>query len=220
MVIVIFSVERAMKLQLMLSRRVLDELENFPPLNLSRVRYIAALDSSYTQNFQYAVVVVYDAVNSQLAEKVYSVVKVNVPYIPGLLAFREVPGYMRALKKIAIEPDVILVDGHGLSHPRAFGIATHVGLVLEKPSIGVAKSYLYGEILESEGRKLIYVNGKAVGEVLHHEGAKLYVSVGYKVRLSDAVKLVKSLLVKDKKLPLPLQIADEYSKIIKTRHYK
>lgn len=190
------------------------------PLELGKVRYVAALDSSYVGDYQYATVVVYDLTKSQVVEKAYSVAKVNVPYIPGLLAFREIPGYMRALKKVTVKPDVILVDGHGLSHPRAFGIATHIGIVLDKPSVGVAKRHLHGEILESEGRKLIHAHGRFVGEVVEHAGSKLYVSVGYKIKLDDAVNLVKSLLVKGKRLPIPLQLADEYSKVIKSKYRK
>ncbi|MEM2353838.1 MAG: endonuclease V [Desulfurococcaceae archaeon] len=218
MVVAIFSVERAMKLQLLLSRRVLEELDAFPPLDFSKIRYVGAFDSSYARSTQCAVIVVYDLANSRVVEKAYSAVRIHVPYIPGLLAFREVPGYMRVLRKIVTVPDVVLVDGHGLSHPRAFGIATHMGLVLGKPSIGVAKSHLYGEIIERGGRKLIHAHGKPVGEVLEHEGALLYVSVGYRVRLEDAVKLVKSLLTEKKRLPIPLQIADEYTKVIKAKY--
>jgi len=215
----LFSVERAKKLQEELSVRVLSEFYNTPPLDTNRLVYIAAFDSAYANSKQYAVVVLYDYARRAVIEKNYAVVDVKVPYIPGLLAFREVPGYMRAYMKIPVKPQLILVDGHGLSHPRSFGIATHLGLVLGLPSIGVAKKHLYGEIFEtSNGRKQIRAHGLVVGEVLEHEGKKLYVSIGYKIRLEDAVYVMKSLLVKGVELPIPLHEADKYSKLIKRKH--
>lgn len=220
MVIDFFSAEKAMKLQTLLSYRVLSELDNYSSISINKVHYIAAFDSSYTRDKQCAVVVVYDVKKDTIVEKAYSITNIYVPYIPGLLAFREIPGYMRAYSKLYIKPDIIIVDGHGLSHPRAFGIATHLGLILDKPSIGVAKSHLYGEITEEDGGKVIQAHGKVVGVVLEHERSKLYVSIGYKIRLQDAVNFVKKLLVEGKKLPIPLQEADKYSKIIKTKYCK
>ncbi|MEM1596348.1 MAG: endonuclease V [Desulfurococcaceae archaeon] len=218
----LFSVEKAARLQVMLSRRVLNELDRFPLLDFSKIKYIAAFDSSYAGGKQCAVAVVYDCSLHTVVEKTYSAVNVKVPYIPGFLAFREIPGYMRAYSKLTIEPDLILVDGHGLAHPRAFGIATHIGLVLGKPSIGVAKHRLYGEIIKDEvsKRRIIIAHGRTIGEVIEHNNSELYVSIGYRIRLEDAVKLVKNLLVENKKLPIPLQLADEYSKIIKNKYCK
>lgn len=214
----IFNAERAVKLQHALASAVLSELEATPPLNLSDVRYVAAFDSSYRGDIQYAAVVVYDLKNASVVEKSFSLAKVSVPYIPGLLAFREVPGYVRAYSKLRVTPDVIMVDGHGLAHPRAFGIATHLGLALSKPSIGVAKNYLYGEIVEEGSRRLIKAHGRVVGEVIEHRKSKLYVSVGCKIRLESAAELTRRTLAEGKRLPLPLSLADEYSKIIKREH--
>lgn len=219
MVKFLFNTERARKLQEILSARVLSELPDFPRIDASKLTYIAAFDSAYTDSKQCAVVVLYDYTRRAVIERSYAVIEAKVPYIPGLLAFREVPGYMRALSKLSIKPQLILVDGHGLSHPRSFGIATHLGLVLGVPSIGVAKKHLYGEVFETpDKRKLIRAHGLVVGEILEHEGRKLYVSVGYKIHLEDAVNIVKSLLVKGIDLPIPLHEADKYSKIIKRRY--
>lgn len=187
-------------------------------LNINKVRYIAGFDSSYRGNTQYAVVVVYDVHSRITVERAHSTVEVNVPYIPGLLAFRELPGYIKAYNKLRVKPEIMLVDGHGLTHPRAFGIASHLGLVLDKPSIGVAKSHLYGTVINQSNRKLVKAHGRIVGEILVHEGEQIYISIGYKIKLEDAVEIVKRLLVPGRKLPLPIQIADEYSKIIKSRH--
>jgi deoxyribonuclease V len=216
---VLFSAERAKKLQELLSARVLSELSSTPPLDFEKLKYVAAFDSAYSDSKQYAVVVLYDYSKRAVVERAYAVAETRVPYIPGLLAFREVPGYVRAYRKLHTRPQLILVDGHGLTHPRSFGIATHLGLVLGVPSVGVAKRHLYGEVLEtSNGRKLIKARGLVVGEVIKHEERELYISIGYKIRLEDAVTLVKSLLVKGYSLPIPLYEADKYSKIIKREH--
>lgn len=214
-----FSIERAMALQKILAEKALKDTLSVKPVNLDRVRFIAGFDSAYRDDRQYAVVVVYDTVSKLIVQRVFDVVQARVPYIPGLLAFREVPGYMRAYSKLSVEPDILVVDGHGLSHPRAFGIATHLGLVIGKPSIGVAKRRLYGEVLEQDGKKLIRAHGLIVGEVLKHEDTDLYVSIGYMIRLDDAVNIIKSMLVKGKKLPTPLEEADTYSKMIKRKYY-
>lgn len=213
-----FSVERAMMLQKVLSEKALLSIREGTHLDLSKIRFIAGFDSAYKDSKQYAAIVIYDTSSRNIVEKAFSIVEARVPYIPGLLAFREVPGYMRAYSKLTVKPDVILVDGHGLAHPRAFGIATHIGLVLEKPSIGVAKKKLYGEIVESCGRRLIRAHGLIVGEVLKHGSTELYVSIGYRVNLEDAVNIVKNLLTKEAKLPIPLQEADSYSKMLKRKY--
>ncbi|MEM1834213.1 MAG: endonuclease V [Thermosphaera sp.] len=213
-----FSVERAMMLQKILSEKALLSIRESTRLDLSKIRFIAGFDSAYKDSKQYAAIVIYDTNTRDVVEKTFSIVEARVPYIPGLLAFREVPGYMRAYSKLTVKPDVILVDGHGLTHPRAFGIATHVGVVLGKPSIGVAKKKLYGEIVESYGRRLIRAHGLVVGEVLKHGSTELYVSIGYRVNLEDAVNIVKNLLTKEAKLPIPLQAADSYSKTLKRKY--
>ncbi|MEL9940245.1 MAG: endonuclease V [Ignisphaera sp.] len=216
----LFSAEVARRLQSRLSMIVLEELDDFPSLDLETIRFIAGFDSSYAGNIQCAVVVVYDLQAGRVVEKTHVGVSVKVPYIPGLLAFREIPGYMRAYGKLSVKPDVLMIDEHGLAHPRAFGIATHLGLILNKPSIGVAKKHLHSEIVTVDNRKIVKAHGRIIGEVIEHEKQKIYVSIGYKIKLEDAVKIVKKLLVENKKLPIPLQIADEYSKTIKNKYYK
>lgn len=213
-----FNVERAAALQKLLAEKALRETLEATPIEPARARYVAGFDSAYKGSTQYAVVVVYDVLKRSVVQRAFEVVDVKAPYIPGLLAFREVPGYMRAYSILTIEPDILMVDGHGLAHPRAFGIATHLGLILGKPTIGVAKKKLYGDVVEHEGRKLITAHGLIVGEVLEHENTELYVSVGYKIRLEDAINIVKTLLEKGRKLPVPIDEADKYSKLVKHKH--
>lgn len=210
--IFLFNVEKAIELQKRLAKIVFDNFDSFPSLDYSKLRYIAGLDASYSRGLIHAVAVLVKYPSGELIDHVLVNQRINIPYIPGLLAFREAPGYFRALAKLKYEPDIIYVDGHGLSHPRGFGIATHIGFVLNKPSIGVAKSKLYGELVETNGRVLIKSHGRIVGEVLKHRGMELYVSIGYMIKLEDAVTLTKQLLRPEYDLPIPTALADKYTK--------
>jgi len=126
------------------------------------------------------------------------------PYVPGFLGFREAPALTGSFSKLRQKPDLILVDGHGLSHPRRLGIASHVGVLLDVPTIGVAKSLLVGEV---RGDDLVFKD-EIIGKVLKtKKGANpLYISTGHKVSLKTAVEIVKSCL-EGYKSPKPIQAA-------------
>ncbi len=126
------------------------------------------------------------------------------PYVPGFLGFREAPALVAAYHKLETKPDLILVDGHGIAHPRSLGIASHVGVLLNVPTIGVAKSLLVGEL---DGDNLVY-NDKVIAKALiTKKGSKpLYISTGHRVSLNTAVEIVKSCVGK-LKAPIPIQAA-------------
>lgn len=116
------------------------------------------------------------------------------PYVPGLLSFREAPAVLAAVERLPARPDLLLIDGQGLAHPRGLGIASHVGLWLDLPTIGVAKSRLCGEHRETGQRRGCHVrlvlDGRVIGSVVRtRDGVKpLYVSVGHRVTLDEAVR--------------------------------
>ena len=116
------------------------------------------------------------------------------PYVPGLLSFREVPALLRALDSLGDKPDLLLVDGHGIAHPRRLGIASHLGLVADLPTIGVAKSRLVGRYREpgpNKGDEAALHDGEAIiGSVLRtRTGVKpVYVSPGHRVSFATAVR--------------------------------
>ena len=128
------------------------------------------------------------------------------PYIPGLLAFREAPAVLHAIRGLRPKSYVCLVDAHGRAHPRRFGLACFVGLALDKPTIGVAKSLLYG--WEEEGT-VVDEDGSPLAETIKLPGSekKIYVSVGHKVSLKDAVRIVKYCLTPHG--PAPVRLAHE-----------
>ena len=154
--------------------------------------------------------------NFNLIEKVFSHEKVNFPYIPGLLAYREVPVMIKAYKKLKKHiPEIILVDGHGIAHPRNFGLASHFGFLIKKPTIGIAKRKLVGEFKKpkevGKEEKLIY-NGKVVGYALKtgKNYREIFISPGNFISLETSLKIVKSCIIKGNKLPEPIRLAHKF----------
>lgn len=137
---------------------------------------------------------------------------VEFPYVPGLLSFRESPVILAAYEKMRLEPDLILVDGQGIAHPRRFGIASHLGVILDKPTIGCAKSLLCGTCgplgTEVGSAAEIEHDGEVIGVVLRTKaGVKpVYVSIGHKVDLTAAVSWV-SRCCRGYRLPEPTRLA-------------
>lgn len=136
------------------------------------------------------------------------------PYIPGLLSFREIPAILAALERLDRCPDLLMCDGQGRAHPRHLGIASHLGLITDLPSIGVGKSRLcgrHGPVPESKGAWTeLYYYGEVVGAVLRsREKVKpVYVSCGHKISLPTAIDLVIRCLTRYK-LPEPTRLADK-----------
>jgi deoxyribonuclease V len=155
-------------------------------------------------------------------ERVWAKRPLRFPYVPGLLSFREMPTLLAALARLNNAPDLIFVDGHGISHPRRFGIASHLGVVLDCPTVGCAKSLLVGDVDEPEDRL------GATSELIHKEeligyavrtriGVQpIFVSTGHRVSLKMAVKLALS--VGDGfRVPKPTREADKWvGKVKKT----
>ncbi len=164
-----------------------------------KIRTIAGADVSYdkhTDRFFAGVVVFKLNKHLELIEEAASVGKARFPYIPGLLSFREAPILLKVFTKLKSDPDVILFDGQGIAHPRYLGLASHVGLVLDKPSIGCAKSRLVGEYDSVKNvvgaySKLLFKN-KVVGAVLRTKAntKPVFVSPGHKTNLPFAIRIV------------------------------
>lgn len=153
-----------------------------------RIRYVAGADGAYDNESVSGAAVLIDYDTLKPIEIATVKARVTFPYIPGLLSFREGPVVTRALRKLRHEPDVCIVDGHGLAHPRRFGLACYVGLVTSLPTIGVAKSRLFGT---EDGETLVDSQGNVIARVLRFDRKSLYVSVGHKVSLEDATRVVK-----------------------------
>jgi deoxyribonuclease V len=140
--------------------------------------------------------------------------RTNFPYIPGLLYFREGPVIMETVKKLQIRPDIIMIDGHGIAHPRRFGLASQIGLLLDKPTIGCAKSVLYGcyeEPAKEKGSKSILYDDqyRPIGIVLRtRENVRpVFISPGHLIGIHESADIILNCLSRYR-IPDPLRTAD------------
>lgn len=162
------------------------------------VRYLAGVDCAFADHGRVvlAAAVLVDAESMDLLATAVTARPCAFPYVPGLLSFREAPAVLDVLGELPHQPDLLLCDGQGLAHPRGLGLASHVGLLLGWPAIGVAKSRLCGEHrqpgLRRGCRTQLKYDGRVVGAVLRtrHGVRPLFVSVGHCVTLDDAVRWV------------------------------
>lgn len=166
--------------------------------NLGTIRHVAGVDVGFQDKGRttHAAVAILTFSNLQLVEQSVVRFPTNFPYIPGLLSFREIPALLEAFKNIEIKPDVILCDGQGLAHPRRFGIACHLGVILNIPCIGVAKNRLVGThrtVPDEKGQWCpLRHQEQTVGAVLRTRCnvKPVYVSTGHRVSLETAIEIV------------------------------
>jgi deoxyribonuclease V len=182
----------AIKIQEQLKDRVI--LKKIP----DRPTYIAGLDVSYQKGAHrvWAGAVVLNFPELAVVEERWVQREVSFPYFPGLLSFREIPALLDVLTSITVTPDVIFCDGQGVAHPRGMGIASHLGVILERPTIGCAKSRLIGDydpVGELKGNySYLRYGGRVIGVVMRtRQGVKpLFISPGYGAMLDDCTELV------------------------------
>lgn len=165
---------------------------------LRKVRLVAGVDVGFEKGgtITRAAVAVLNFDDLTLCEQAITRVKTQFPYVPGYLSFRETPAILQTLRKLEKTPDLILCDGQGLAHPRRFGIACHLGVLTNTPTIGVAKSRLIGEYNEPGENKGDWTplthNDETIGAVLRTRDhvKPLFISIGHKVDLSTAMDYV------------------------------
>lgn len=148
--------------------------------------------------------------------------KLAFPYVPGLLVFREGPALLEAFEQVRSEPDVIFFDGHGYSHPRRFGFACHMGVLLDRPTIGCAKSLLVGEYAEPPndvgGQAPLVDREEVIGAVVRtrKDVQPIFVSIGHRVCLPTAVRLTLA-CCDGLRVPKPTREADHFVEQVKLR---
>ena len=165
---------------------------------LQSVQYVAGVDVGFLDNYSSsrAAVAVLSFPDLQLQEQAIALRPTTFPYLPGFLSFREVPVILDALEKLAIIPDLIICDGQGIAHPKRFGLACHLGVLIDLPTIGAAKSRLIGtheELPPEKGSwKPLFHRGETLGAVLRSRTnvKPLYVSPGHRIGLETAVEIV------------------------------
>lgn len=183
-------------------------------IKLADISHVAGCDVSYSKNTNklYAAVVVLSFPRLELVEEKHFISTTAFPYIPGLLAFREGLPLLEACKQLKLEPDIFLFDGHGVAHPRQMGIASHIGLFLDKPSIGIAKNNLWGKHEQPGPQKgfssPLTKHGAEIGRVLRtrHKVKPVFVSVGHLIDIKTAEEIVLACCSRHR-LPEPIRQA-------------
>ena len=194
----------------------------YDSFEVSALKTAAGVDLAYWKNgdVEYAVccIVVVDIVTREVIEKKHFSDRIEVPYIPGFLAFRELPLILKTAKLLETKPDIFVFDGNGYLHPRHMGIATHASFYLDKPTFGVAKSYYrvdkQTDYIEPENEAGsftdIIIGGEVYGRALrtHRDVRPVFVSVGNHMTLDTVCALALKLTDKDSHVPVPTRLAD------------
>lgn len=194
----------------------------YDSFEVSALKTAAGVDLAYWKNgdMEYAVccIVVVDIATREVIEKKHFSDRIEVPYIPGFLAFRELPLILKTAKLLETKPDIFVFDGNGYLHPRHMGIATHASFYLDKPTFGVAKSYYrvdkQTDYIEPENEAGsftdIIIGGEVYGRALrtHRDVRPVFVSVGNHMTLDTVCALALKLTDKDSHVPVPTRLAD------------
>ena len=186
------------------------------------MRLVAGVDLAYwnSDDAEYAVccIVIIDAETKEVLEKQHCSGKIEVPYMPGFLAFRELPLILKTVRMLRSDPDLFVFDGNGYLHPRHMGIATHASFSLQKPTVGIAKTYFrvdqktdYTEPENEAGSYTdIVIDGEVYGRALRTQKdvRPVFVSVGNFISLDTACALAMKLTDRESHIPIPTRLAD------------
>lgn len=177
--------------------------------SFEKLEIIGGVDCAFSSDNVVVAIVVYDCRTMEVKEKAFAVARANMPYIAGFLAYRE--AFAAALHRLQRlqAPDVMILDGNGILHPRRFGLASHMGVAFDIASIGIAKQLLVGEVKGN----VVYIDKEARGAVVvtREKSKPVYISPGHKISLKTSVEIVKSCMRFPHKLPEPLHLAHKYA---------
>jgi len=178
-----------------------------------KIDHIAGIDIALTpDNKGYCIIAIFSFPDMELCEEVFSSDTINFPYVPGLLSFREGPLVLKAYEKLSIKPDVMVFDGQGIAHPRRCGIASHIGVLLDIPSIGCAKSRLCGTYTEPGpdrgDRAYLYDKEEIIGVVLRTRAhvKPVFISPGHKIGIDEAADIMMQ-CTGNYRIPVPTRYA-------------
>ncbi|MFB5601010.1 MAG: endonuclease V [Nitrososphaeraceae archaeon] len=197
-----------------LQRKLSNKIITHDCLNKNNIHRICGIDVSYDDLKAFSAAVIIDKKTLEIIEIVNEKTKVKDPYIPSIFMLREGKPILKILKLLKSPFDIVLVDGHGILHPRKCGLASFIGIMIDKPTIGVAKNLLCGTVLEDN---YIEYNKTILGYRIKKNNYKdIYVSVGHRISLETAIDIIKNLIKKSEFVPEPLRIADINSKKYKS----
>jgi deoxyribonuclease V len=191
------------KEQLKLAKKI--SLKN----DFKEIKLIAGVEQSFVNKKIISAIVVLNYETRKVVEQKYAIIDEKFPYLSGFLIYREGPAITEAYNKLENKPDLLIMEGSGVLHPRKIGLASHIGLLIDKPTIGITKSLLCGDKKESK----IVFNGELLGEEVKtkEHGNPIYVSPGHKINLEKSVDIVKNCIKPPHKMPEPLHLAHRYA---------
>ncbi len=211
------TIAQARKIQEALALRV-----RCAPLK-TKPRLVAGVDAAFAERQIFAAACLFSYPELSLLEELCLVSSISFPYVPGYLSFREGGAILQALRLLKARPDLVLIDGQGIAHPRGLGIASHIGVLLDLPTVGCAKSRLVGEF-EIPGWKrgahsLLRYQEKIVGAVVRTKDhvRPLFISPGHRTDLKNSVEIVLQ-MTHGFRIPEPLRRADFLSKKVKREY--
>ena len=180
-----------------------------------KVKYIGGTYQLCTDDKIISVIVVMEFPGLKFLESKYTIEKIEMPFVSGYRSYREMPYILKTFEKLTQRPDLLIVDGHGLSHPRRFGIASHLGIALDLPTIGVANKLILGDVKAGK----VYIGNDHCGlELKTKETANpIYVSPGHKVSMGASLRMVRDTIILPHKMPEPLHVAHKFAVKLKKR---
>ncbi|WP_028950356.1 endonuclease V [Sulfurihydrogenibium subterraneum] len=202
--------------QLELAKRL--KLED--KININKIKLVAGIDTTFLDPYKeptlaISCIVVLNLEDFSVVEVVFGQKEIDFPYIPTFLAFREIPSIMDAYQKLKSVPDVFILDGQGILHPRKMGIASHFGVITDTVSIGCGKSLLYGKYTQIENKPMaynpVYADGELRGYALRvkKNTNPIFISPGNNISLNSSLYVIIK-TIKSYKLPEPVRLAHNY----------
>lgn len=187
----------------------------------SKPNYVSGVDAIYSEKYSLAVITTFNVNTSKIIECTYAIEKLTFEYKPGLLAFHELPAFLKAWTNLTIDPNVVVFDGYGYAHPRRAGLATHASFFINKPTFGIAKSPFIGNFEHPRNNigdyTSIYYKDEVIGIALRTLGNSkpIYLSAGNYITLDEIIEIIKKFIVLNNRIPLITSVPDKLSKKLK-----
>jgi deoxyinosine 3'endonuclease (endonuclease V) len=195
-----------------LQKRLAKQVVEKDILGYEKIKYVCGIDVSYIENSAYCSALIMERHSWQVIEVANACIKTTQPYIPGLFMVREAKPLLSTLRLLKKSFDLLLIDAHGILHPRRFGLACYIGTVLKKPTIGVGKRLLCGYVRKDQ---FVEDCGQIIGFKVCNAGRRkrsIYISVGNYISLGTSIRIVRELIKEGHWMPEPLRMADINSK--------
>ncbi|GEM_PF-158137 len=193
-----------------IQEKIASQVDSSKAVDFNSIKTVAGFDCAFFNTKIVCAAVVFDLKTKEVIEKKYTISDSQMSHIPGFTAFREGPAIIQTYYSLENNPDILMLDGHGIAHQKKCGLATYVGLELEKPSIGIAKNLAAGEVKDNK----IIIDSQHRGAVVKTKthANQLFVSPGHLIDITSCVEITQKLVFAPHKMPEPLHEAHKFAK--------